>query len=304
MKKLDLVGKKFGQLTVIAFSCTKNKQSIWECVCDCGNKTQVQTGNLRNGHTKSCGCKTKTLNGHSNTPTYKTYVSMIERCYKTTFDGYKKYGERGIKVCDQWRDSYFNFLEDMGERPEGMTLDRIDNNGNYCKENCRWATNKEQCRNRRNSFYITAFGKTQTVAAWEEETGVHHTSIINRFNRGLKEEEVFSKTRVNQKNTVFIKAFDKEKSLKEWSIEKDINKERISQRLKSGWTAEEALTGNRKKVYHAKRRFIEAFGKRQTSVEWARELGINRNMIECRLKRGWTPEEALDPKHTKRTRLK
>lgn len=126
-----------------------------------------------------------TKHGHASrggkTPTYKVWMSMIRRCTMPSQDSYKLYGGRGIKVCDRWLNSYAAFLEDMGERPDGASLDRINSNGHYEPDNCRWASMKEQQRNRRGNRILTYQGQSKTVAEWAEITGVHSATIRSRI---------------------------------------------------------------------------------------------------------------------------
>lgn len=155
--KLDLTGKRFTRLTVIKVSGKDAAhKTLWLCACDCGNESIVAAGNLTSGTSKSCGClksdrikETKTIHGRgTKDPTYGTWYSMRQRCRNPNNHKYKYYGGRGITVCKRW-DAFLDFLADMGERPAGRTLDRIDPDGNYEPGNCRWATPREQRLNQR-----------------------------------------------------------------------------------------------------------------------------------------------------------
>jgi hypothetical protein len=149
---IDITGHRFGRLVAISHISFQG----WLCRCDCGNETIVQGPNLRNGNSKSCGClrvelaiSRATKHGHAKkTATYSSWQAMIKRCTNPNTWSWKHYGGRGITVCDRWRYSFENFLADMGEKPEGLTLDRINNELGYSPENCRWATPAEQFRNR------------------------------------------------------------------------------------------------------------------------------------------------------------
>lgn len=173
MKAKDLTGEKFGRLTVLEFAGrrrTKGGESkrTWMCLCECGTKTTVDTGCLTSGATLSCGCYGKSLigdstrsHGLSGTPEYNSLWSAIQRCYDKTHAGYNQYGALGIKVCDQWlgEDGILEFVKDMGNRPEGTSLDRIDSSGDYCPENCRWATPSVQSFNKKMAYNNTS-GRT------------------------------------------------------------------------------------------------------------------------------------------------
>lgn len=164
MKREDLTGRVFGRLTVVSYSHTHKTPSgqskaSWLCQCECGNQLVVKSQPLKIGNTSSCGCLRNELTGNrsrthgmTGTPTYETWRGMRERCERPDNHRYSSYGGRGIKVCDRWMNSFENFLADMGERPDGMTLDRIDVNGNYEPGNCKWATDAEQRMNKRNSI--------------------------------------------------------------------------------------------------------------------------------------------------------
>lgn len=176
--KTALIGKRFNRLEVIAFdSISKNGHSKWLCRCDCGNELVKFATNLRKGHTQSCGClqkeqtsKAKKTHGMRNTPTYKTWCSMKERCLNENSPAYQGYGSEGIKIHQPWVDSFEEFLKDMGERPLGTSLDRIDPHGDYTPENCRWVDASNQ-----------AFNKTLKVNNTSGKTGVKFDSKRNRW---------------------------------------------------------------------------------------------------------------------------
>lgn len=158
----DLTGKRFGRLTVISVShsrkCPNFKGTVlyWKCMCDCGNEAIVPGASLRTGDAKSCGCyqkdrciETSTTHGLRHTTEFNIWNAMKQRCQNPNNHAYERYGGRGISVCRSWAESFEQFYADMGPRPVGLSIDRINNDGNYEPSNCRWATAKEQARNKR-----------------------------------------------------------------------------------------------------------------------------------------------------------
>lgn len=184
---VDLVGQEFGSLTVISRAESRRQygtvMGYWLCQCRCSNVVEITTSALTQGQRTTCGCRIdrpkggyKRTHGHSNknSAAYRTWTSMWRRCRHR-----ERYNDRGIVVDPRW-ESFENFLADMGERPDGMTLDRIDNDGPYSPGNCRWATGKTQSNNRSNNRHITFDGRTQTVAEWAREVGLSGQCLYNR----------------------------------------------------------------------------------------------------------------------------
>lgn len=158
-KVIDLTNKRFGQLTVISFhSKNNNNKLLWNCQCDCGNKKIIIGQSLREGKSTCCGIKGCPYHGSNknknyNSELYFIWYDMMRRCYNKNRKEFKHYGARGIKVCNAWHNINF-FINDMGERPKGHYLERIDTNKNYERNNCKWATMKEQQNNKTNNIFI------------------------------------------------------------------------------------------------------------------------------------------------------
>ena len=156
--RLQLAGQQFGMLTALAPHAATSQGWMWRCMCACGEECLVLAARMVSGNTKSCGChkrsvlpKSTTKHGKTRTPTYRIWKGMRNRCNNPNTPRYKDYGGRGIRVCSQW-DDFAVFLTDMGERPHGMTLDRVDNDGDYEPGNCRWATYQQQAANNRGCY--------------------------------------------------------------------------------------------------------------------------------------------------------
>jgi hypothetical protein len=201
VRKIDITGKKFGRLTVIELvGVSPHRKALWRCKCDCGNFSIVVISNLLNGTTKSCGCMNRDQiigrsykHGLSDSHEYSVYLGMLSRCYNKNNTEYKNYGGRGIKVCDRWRESFLNFFGDMGECPNRYTIDRINNDGDYEPENCRWIDTLRQANNKRTNRYLTYKGEAHTVADWARILGVGYWLLSDRLNKlGWSVEEALS----------------------------------------------------------------------------------------------------------------
>ena len=178
-------------------SHNKWSQQLWDCICNCGNKTIVLTRDLKTGHTKSCGClqikhcieqsKKNITHNMTKTKFYKIWDGMTRRCNKKDNMNYKNYGARGIRCEwnsfeDFMKDMYKSYLEHLANNKKRQTsLERIDNEGNYCKENCKWATYKEQNRNSRNTHQVEYNGKTKCISEWAELYGLTHNILSQRL---------------------------------------------------------------------------------------------------------------------------
>lgn len=188
----DRVGQKFGRLTVLKLSDrrTLHQTVIWICRCDCSNIKEIPANDLAMGKTKSCGCLKReialaqvaklTKHGQCYSRIYKRWAGMMRRCYDSSKENFNLYGGRGISVCKRWH-SFEKFYKDMGEVPFGMTLDRIDTNGNYEPSNCRWATPKQQSNNRTNNKIIEWNGQKKTLSQWATDIGMSINALWARF---------------------------------------------------------------------------------------------------------------------------
>ena len=210
----NLKDKKFNKLTVIDFAYNKNGRTYWKCKCDCGNITIVEAYKLKTGHTKACGClgeyNKKHLYQYSikhhlmDTRLYRTWQNMKRRCDTPLTDSYKYYGARGIKVCDEWLDkeegflNFYNWAMTNGYK-DNLTIDRIDVNGNYEPNNCRWVTQSENCRNRNNNVYLTKNGITKTIVEWCEEFNLNQKLVSHRAKIYNNVDEILSKENLLRK---------------------------------------------------------------------------------------------------------
>lgn len=182
LKKLkQMIGKNFGKLTVFSISHIK-KQAFWKCKCGCGNECIVAGSKLRNLSTRSCGCICKRQNGLAKSRSYKSWMAMKERCLNSYSSSYSRYGALGIKICERWLSSFQSFYEDMGERPIGKTLDRLDPFGNYFKENCRWATPSEQGLNKKTQNHLIEYnGQKKPLTFWSNQFGIGWATLRKRI---------------------------------------------------------------------------------------------------------------------------
>lgn len=187
------IGDRHGRLTVLGV-----EGDSYRCQCDCGQTSLVRHSRWIKKVTRSCGCLTREAIASVNrshemcrTPTYRSWCGIIERTTKPTSKMYFEYGGRGITVCDRWL-GFANFLDDMGVRPDGTSIDRINNDAGYEPGNCRWATRSEQNRNTRRTVMLTFHGRTLSMPDWSEETGVPYYALRNRISRGWPVEDALT----------------------------------------------------------------------------------------------------------------
>lgn len=200
VKKVN-IGDRFGRLTVVSVDHTDRAthRTWFLCKCDCGNLKTIVSYSLTQGNTQSCGClqkekasKAKLTHGKTSTKEYRAYRHMKYRCLDTKDKDYHNYGGRGITICERWLESFENFYEDMGDAPSPVhQIDRIDVNGNYEPENCRWATLKQQQNNKRTNKHIIYQGETKTVSEWADYFGISSRIIHQRISYGLHGDDLF-----------------------------------------------------------------------------------------------------------------
>lgn len=192
-KRIDLTGQRFGRLVVVRYvGRSRGKKNLWLCKCDCGNEKIVAVDKLHSGNTKSCGClqrevhrKCRMTHGKSDTKLYLVWREMITRTENQNAERYGIYGGRGISICGEWRNDFQSFYDWAIQNgyKEGLTVDRIDVNGNYEPDNCRWITPYEQSRNLRKNVRITYSGKTMILKDWAKEIGIDYNTLWKRIRK-------------------------------------------------------------------------------------------------------------------------
>lgn len=215
MKLQNLVGEKFNLLTVIEHHHVKRgykngiccrTEHYWLCKCDCGNYTIVKSENLKSGGVKSCGClrhlQYNKTHGQCRTRLYNIWCNMKARCFNPKEHAYNRYGGRGITICNEWKSDFMNFYNwamDNGYN-DNLSIDRIDNNGNYEPSNCRWANDKTQANNRRSSHLITYQNETHTLAEWADLYNINRGTFQSRLKLGWSIEKILNTPADNYKN--------------------------------------------------------------------------------------------------------
>lgn len=303
--KEDLTGRKFNRWTVINREKNKGGQVMWKCICDCGNNGIVSGYSLRSGRSKSCGCLTRELakkrnhkkHGFSNTRIYNIWHNIIERCCNKKDHNFKNYGGRGIKVCDEWLNkengfmNFYNWSVSHGYR-KNLTIDRKNVNGDYNPINCRWATAKQQARNRRNNKLITYKGETKTLTEWCEIYGISGTTVNERLKRYWSIEKAFETPTEGQNIQYTYKG--ESKTMSEWASIYDLPYDIVKARLNQyHWPIEEVLNTP---IGESKRhnRMITYKSITKSLPEWSKEYNITCKTLWRRLfELKWPVERAL-----------
>lgn len=302
----DIIGERFGRLVVLRR--VENKVSPkgfskaqYECLCDCGNIKKIVKNNLISGGTTSCGCYKKEkdherflTHGFAENPDklYQKWISMKDRCSNPNAVSYKNYGARGIKVCVEWND-YTNFREWAlaNGYEDGLTIDRIDVDGDYEPDNCRFATMKEQNNNRRTTNLHTYKGKTQSEMQWAEEYGLSYGTLKTRLENGWDFEKALTNPVVH--NEILIEYDGQTHPLKRWARIYGVCPTTLKGRLDRGWSFEDAISIPPKEAPF-KNLLFEYNGESHTVSEWSKLTGIPYNTVKNRIKKGLEMHHVLN----------
>ena len=205
MKTIEITGQKFGMFTVLGRAENRGKNTAWKCVCECGNEKDVLTYNLISGKSKSCGCarittlkRVMTKHGGRKTRIYGIFKGMCARCYNDHNPAYHYYGGKGVKICDEWKNDFAKFREWSFENgyDETSSIDRINPNGGYCPENCRWVSPQKQQNNKLNSAFLTIDGEKLTICEWAEKTNTNKQTLHSKFHRLLNQLSISNATTI------------------------------------------------------------------------------------------------------------
>lgn len=251
---VDLTGKKFGLLRVVKLRRDLQKdngQFVWECLCECGETTNVLTGNLQSGQSKSCGCLKKNPDSQYKVDEIfkailRVWKGMKNRCNNPNYEHYHNYGGRGIVVCDEWKSlrAFYEWAINNGYE-RGLQIDRKDVNGNYEPSNCRWVTPKVNSQNKTNNKPLTINGKTKLISQWAEEIGVTIKTLNDRVSRGWSDEELLLGKRQRSNPRKYsgkkLTIHGVEKSYSEWSDIIGISQATLADRVNADWKEDELL---------------------------------------------------------------
>lgn len=300
---IDIIGKKFGKLIVLRRANDYiygggKKEAQYLCRCDCGNMKIIRGSSLRSGHTTSCGCaitEAATKHGLKGTRIYDEYHKMKQRCYNPNNQSYDDYGGRGIKICDEWLDPEnglikFYFWSITHGYRDNLTIDRINFNGDYSPENCRWTNRIVQSNNKRNNMTLTLNGITHTAATWSEITGISAYNIYNRKNNlGWSDKKTLT-TPENKYIKIFNHSDGRSMSITDWAIESGYDRDLIYDRvIRQGWSIDRAISEPIKNSPIK----ITFNGGTFSCNTWDKIMGYGRGTISHRIKNGMSPEKAI-----------
>jgi hypothetical protein len=251
-KRIDLAGQRFTRLVVRCLSEKTDSEfnRYWVCDCDCGNVAIKTTSSLTSGEASSCGCRRRELygqhrrtHGKSRTRAYSTWDKMMQRCYSITDKNFHQYGGRGILVCERWH-TFENFLVDMGQPPHGMSLDRRENDQGYDLHNCHWATQSEQCRNRRNNIYLERNGEQKLLVEWAKESGLGYHTVFSRiYTYGWDIETALTTPPSLPKDRGQKLTFNGQTlTIAQWAKHIGVSDGCLRRRIQQGWFLRDALT--------------------------------------------------------------
>jgi len=318
----DLTGKKFGKLTVLKMNDERiHKEIQWECKCDCGNENiiNVRGHNLRDGSIKNCGCERKKgsittvknnefyINDDSpfKEKLYHVWKGICHRCCNPKDKHYIWYGERGITICNEWRNdengfhNFYYWAINNGYEV-GLSIDRIDVNGNYESNNCKWSTDIEQCNNKRDNILVTYNNKTLTIHQWMKELDlkVDYDVIRLRWYNGIRGKALFEQTSKTKSFTDFSINIDgKIKIAKEWYTQYDISRTQFKRRYENGITGKDLIKPTNKELATdlINTIFININGENLTLKEIGLKYNIKAETIKDRYLRGCTPDQIIKP---------
>lgn len=293
-KFIDMTGKVLGSLTVLRRSDERGRGGVWVCRCECGTEVLRRGDNLRSSKHPNCGCEAGALvrtHGKKGTKIYRIWRGIKDRCCNERCAQYHRYGGRGIQICETWRNSFQAFYDDMGDVPESKhSIERIDNDRGYCKSNCRWASMREQSRNKCNTHRLTFKGKTRSLSEWADKLKIPDHRIRQRINRGWSVSRALTVPSLYSTRTV-IEFDGRSLTIGQWARHINIHHSTLLSRLREGWSVHRSLKSPLCK--QASPRMLTFNGRTLSAAEWSRILPIGHATILSRLKRGWTAERTL-----------
>lgn len=307
LKINDLTGKTFGRLTVVSYNGIAYRKSgkpyhSWKCICSCGNECIAEGRSLVSGGKRSCGCLNKEVlasgdcrrtHGMARTSLYHTWRGMKDRCFNPQNKHYSRYGGRGITVCNEWLNDFKAFYDwaIANGYKEGLTIDRINNDGNYEPSNCRWADYYTQANNRSDNHLLTVGEETHTLSEWSRITGIKPQLLSERANRGYSAERIFNKNYAKIERNKLYELNGELHTVKEYSQIYGISESLIFRRLRSGMNIADAISKPIRKI--TRKRELTLNGETHSVTEWSKITGINRGTIFSRIREGWRVEDIL-----------